>query len=71
MNLPPTECTNEPQNDFLALEKVIYRISKGNDAQSFPYMVYVLPVTDYGKERYIYLNYFQLQSEVSAVFNAV
>lgn len=34
-------------------------------------MVYVLPVTDYGKERYIYLNYFQLQSEVSAVFNAV
>lgn len=48
----------------LSLEKVIYRVSKGKEDASFPFIVYVLPVCENGKEKYMYLSYYQLQSEL-------
>jgi len=71
-NQPPANnveqaTNNNSQKDFLTLEKVVYRINKGNDNSSFPFVVYVLPVSDHGSEKYIFMNFFNLQNELYQV----
>jgi len=44
---------NAQKEDFISLEKVIYRAGKVDTLTNFPYVIYVLPVSDYGKEKYI------------------